>query len=275
MYALCIAAVLFAPFAAAQDATLGLQAIKAHFTQSGLVPDLFSSFEPTALLKLDFSGVGTLQPGQALTKEQTGPVPTVSVQPANPSTTLSGNYTLAMIDAGVVGAKLPEGQTRHWLVNGVKVSNSIVSNTSAVGVTSYAGPWPPAGSGPHRYVVVLYEQPASFVPPADLSSPGVAVGTFVWSDYVQNSHLGPLVAATYLTVQEGTPTVSLSPTSAVVTKTLPAAAASGSASGSASKTASGSASSSTKTSDAVIVSVHYKMLTLIAAVVAPVLFLTV
>jgi len=56
MYALCIAAVLFAPFAAAQDATLGLQAIKAHFTQSGLVPDLFSSFEPTALLTLDFSG---------------------------------------------------------------------------------------------------------------------------------------------------------------------------------------------------------------------------
>ena len=53
MYPLCIAAIFFAPFAAAQDAT---QAIKAHFTQSGLVPDLFSSFEPTALLTLDFPG---------------------------------------------------------------------------------------------------------------------------------------------------------------------------------------------------------------------------
>lgn len=30
-----------------------------------------------------------------------------------------------MIDAGVVGAKLPEGQTRHWLVNGVKVSSEL------------------------------------------------------------------------------------------------------------------------------------------------------
>jgi phosphatidylethanolamine-binding protein (PEBP) family uncharacterized protein len=74
-----------------------------------------------------------------------------------------------MIDAGTVGEKLAQGQTRHWLVNGVHVSGafkvypaaidktnelsgSTVSNTSAVGITNYAGPAPPAGSGPHRYV---------------------------------------------------------------------------------------------------------------------------
>ncbi len=63
MYALSIAAaIFFAPLAAAQGATLGLQAIKAHFTQSGLVPDLFSSFEPTALLTLGFPGSVTFFP---------------------------------------------------------------------------------------------------------------------------------------------------------------------------------------------------------------------
>jgi hypothetical protein len=81
-------------------------------------------------------------------------------------------------------------------------AGSTVTNTSAVGITDYAGPAPAAGSGPHRcvtrihymnryrtdhfpsYVVVLYSQPASFQPPADLSTPGVPVSTFIWSDYV-------------------------------------------------------------------------------------------
>lgn len=27
-----------------------------------------------------------------------------------------------MLDAGTVGQNLPQGQTRHWLVNGVRVS---------------------------------------------------------------------------------------------------------------------------------------------------------
>ena len=78
-----------------------------------------------------------------------------------------------MLDAGTVGETLAQGQTRHWLVNGVRVSGmrfihtsfflaatkqgcetsgSSVTNVSAVEVTGYAGPAPPAGSGPHRYV---------------------------------------------------------------------------------------------------------------------------
>lgn len=73
-----------------------------------------------------------------------------------------------MLDAGTVGENLPQGETRHWLVNGVKVSGmcippflslaavdkstgSSVTNTSAVGITDYAGPAPASGSGPHRY----------------------------------------------------------------------------------------------------------------------------
>ena len=30
-----------------------------------------------------------------------------------------------MVDADVVGSKLPDGQTRHWLVNGVTVSGML------------------------------------------------------------------------------------------------------------------------------------------------------
>ncbi|KAF9533341.1 phosphatidylethanolamine-binding protein [Crepidotus variabilis] len=238
-------ALFFVPFALAQDNSLGVQAIEAHFTQSLLVPDLLSSFTPSSLLTVNFAGVGELQPGQALVKEQSAPYPTVKVTPGNSSVTLNGTYTLAMVDAEAPGSKLPEGQTRHWLVNGVKISGNDISNSSAVAVTDYAGPGPAAGSGVHRYVVVLYEQPANFSPPEALSKPGVPVQPFVFSDYVKNSNLGPLVAATYFTVQEGTATVSAVPTSSVISSTLKPAGSSTSkgASGTGSASAPGSSSS--------------------------------
>jgi hypothetical protein len=83
-----------------------------------------------------------------------------------------------MADADVVGTDESVGQTRHWLVNGVTLKNGDfflvfffsftrltdwiystyypgtsglnVSTTDGVAVTDYAGPAPPAGSGPHR-----------------------------------------------------------------------------------------------------------------------------
>ena len=50
------------------------------------------------------------------------PLPALSVTPANSSVSLSGNYTLAMVDADIVGTDESKGQTRHWLVNDVTVS---------------------------------------------------------------------------------------------------------------------------------------------------------
>ena len=58
---------------------------------------------------------------------EVGPTPTVTVTPANSSVLLNGIYTLAMVDADIVGSKLPDGQTRHWLVNGVTISGTLSS----------------------------------------------------------------------------------------------------------------------------------------------------
>jgi hypothetical protein len=175
---------------------------------------------PSALLSLTYAGVGGVSPGQALTEAQVGPTPTLTVTPANSSVSTGGSYTIAMVDAGPVGTNEAPGQTRHWLVNGATITGSTVSNASSTAITRYAGPAPPAGSGPHRYVVLLYSQPSTFSPPAAYSQPNIGVSVFSLADYVTNSGLGPLLAATYFTVQEGTATVSLSPTTAVVTSTL-------------------------------------------------------
>jgi len=219
-FVISLALVPFVAAQAAQTNSLNITAIEAHFTQSEIVPDLLSSFDPSALLTLNFTGDSEVQPGQLLTVQQVAPTPTVTVTAANSSVSLNGIYTLVMVDADVVGSKLPEGQTRHWLVNGVTISGSIVTNSSAVGITTYAGPFPAAGSGPHRYVVLLYAQPSTFTPPTALSKPNMGVSTFNFTGYVKDSGLGPLVAATYFTVEEGTTTASIPPTSAVVTSTL-------------------------------------------------------
>jgi hypothetical protein len=54
----------------ANDTALGIVAIEAHFTNAELVPQLLSTFSPSALINVTFSGVGAISPGQNLTKER-------------------------------------------------------------------------------------------------------------------------------------------------------------------------------------------------------------
>jgi hypothetical protein len=208
----------------ASNIALGIAAIEAHFTGAGLVPALLSSFDPSALMTVNFSGVGAITPGQNLSEAQVAPTPQITVVPANGSVSLQGNYTLVMADANIVGTNESAGQTRHWLVNGVTLTGSNsslnVSTASGVAVTSYAGPAPAAGSGPHRYVIMLIQQPSTFSPPANLTQPNVGVSVFHLTDYISTSHLGPIVAAMYFDVEQGTATVTPSPTSPVISSTL-------------------------------------------------------
>jgi len=228
------------PFVAAQDHSLDIKAIEAHFTQSHIVPDFLTSFTPSALLDLNYAGVGNVTPGQDLTVTQVSAAPTLTVTPANSSVSFSGNYTLAMLDAETVGSTLPDGVNRHWLVNGVEVTGSTVTIADGNAITPYAGPGPAAGSGPHRYVVALYAQPSTFTAPAAFSKP-LGVSRMDFNAYVKDSGLGPLIAANYIDVEVGTATITIAPTSAVVTSTLLPASSSGSSGAHAASTTGSSA----------------------------------
>jgi hypothetical protein len=206
---------------------LQIEAIVAHFTNAQLIPVPIPAFNPSAILTANFGGVGSITPGQPLSADQVQAAPTLTLTPANSTVTFDGNYTVAMVDPGAVGSSASGGQTRHWLVNGATIANGTVSIDSGTQITQYAGPAPPAGTGPHRYTIVIYSQPDSFTPPADLSSANVGVSTFDFPTYVQSTGLGPVVAGIYYTVEEGTATVSIPVTSPVVTSTLPAAGSSG------------------------------------------------
>ncbi|KAH9989785.1 phosphatidylethanolamine-binding protein [Russula vinacea] len=237
LFATTVALSFLGPLVNAQstnDTALGIAAIEAHFTNAKLVPDLLATFDPGAIMTVTFSGVGAISPGQNLTTEQVAAAPELTIVPANSSVSLTGNYTLVMADADIVGTNESVGQTRHWLVNGVTLksgnsSNSSssssplnVSTTGGVAVTEYAGPAPPQGSGPHRYVILLLPQPSSFSPPSNLSKPGVAVSVFNLDDYISTSHLGEPVAGMYFEVQQGATdsNITIPATSAVVSSTL-------------------------------------------------------
>jgi len=54
----------------ANDTALGVVAIEAHFTNAELVPQLLSTFIPSALMNVTFSGVGAIEPGQNLSRQR-------------------------------------------------------------------------------------------------------------------------------------------------------------------------------------------------------------
>ncbi|KDQ18117.1 hypothetical protein BOTBODRAFT_52916 [Botryobasidium botryosum FD-172 SS1] len=234
--------VLLAAVASAQSTTLQLQSIEAQFAAAGLVGnnDLLASFNPSAVLDANF-GSGSITPGSPQSVAGVANAPALTLTPANSSVTFSGQYTVAMVDADIVGTnEATTNQTRHWLVNGVSTSGNTVNALAGTNITAYGGPLPAAGSGPHRYVILVYTQPSTFTAPADLPA-NSPISAFNFANYVQSSGLGSLVAATYFTVEQGTASMSIPATTAVQTNTLPAAQTTGgAASGHPSGTASGS-----------------------------------
>jgi hypothetical protein len=229
------------PFVNAQaDNNLGVKAIEAHFDQSHITEDYLDDFAPIATLELNFEGVGATTPGQRLSAAESRPQPAVTVTPANSSVTLEGLFTIAMFDINTVGEELPNGPTRHWLLNGVTLDGNTVSNATATAITAYAGPGPAAGSGAHRYIIALFQQPEDFAAPEGFQQP-TGVEAMDFKAYIENANLGPLVAANYIIVEEGTASASAVSTASVNSATLAAGAGSSGASSSGVRpTASGS-----------------------------------
>ncbi|KAE9386566.1 hypothetical protein BT96DRAFT_1005954 [Gymnopus androsaceus JB14] len=164
-----------------------IEAIEAHFMQADLVPTLLATFNPSAIMTLSFD--------VTYIYKEVAPTPTLTITAANSSVDLTDNYTLAMVDADVVGSD-ESNITRHWLENSVTISDSVVSNSSATAITSYAGPAPASGSGPHRCISI------ECVKVTEPNSPVSAmfVSMFDFNRYVQDSQLGAVVANNDLSI---------------------------------------------------------------------------
>jgi hypothetical protein len=141
LYAFVSLALVSFTSAQSDNPALGIEAIEAHFKQAGITPNLLPAFTPVAVLGLTYNGVGAISPGEALTENreskaccfithrdptvffpEVAPTPNLTVTAANSSVVFNETYTIAMVDAGPVGTDESNGVTRHWLVNGVKIT---------------------------------------------------------------------------------------------------------------------------------------------------------
>jgi len=245
------------PVAAANATDVDVAIVTAQFSGAHIVPDVLPAFKPTGLVSLNFAGAaGVITVGQAIPKTSVAAKPEAKISGTPEATAASGSpfsvattkYTALMMDGNYVGSSNPSGYNLHYLENdltyGAVTDGSITLADSTAGPTiKYAGPGPAAGSGPHRYIWLVYPQPANFTVPATPAKGG-SVALFDLAKYKTASNLGSAIAGTYFTVEEGTGTVSVGPTSSVDTSAV-AASLTATHSGS-SAAASASASGTTK-----------------------------
>ncbi|OQV04699.1 hypothetical protein CLAIMM_09548 [Cladophialophora immunda] len=90
----------------------------------------------------------------------------------------------------------------HWLQAGLAVQGSSggAMTSSDPAIAFWAGPGPPPLSSPHRYIFLLYDQPADFDTAMFNKAGGFGVRDRMrWdlSRFEKQAKLGPAVAATY------------------------------------------------------------------------------
>jgi len=155
------------------------------FDTTQIVPDVIPSFDPTVVLQVSFGN--PITPGQSLTVNGKLSSETADVATANmPSfkiadDTSSGTYVILMVSSLAfslirqVDADAPSPPNRtladllHFLGGGYVASGPADSNgfrvltSQTTPVTPYLGPSPPSGSPPHRYAILIYNEPGNFV----------------------------------------------------------------------------------------------------------------
>ena len=112
-----------------------------------------------------------------------------------------------MIIAVDIDAPFPSfgvlGPILHWIQPGLKCSQTgELTSSDTPFVANYIGPAPPPGSASHRYVFLLYEQPAEFDATKYAPANGAKLGNWQRMRYDLGAFekkvgLGPVLAANY------------------------------------------------------------------------------
>ncbi|CAG2107976.1 unnamed protein product, partial [Medioppia subpectinata] len=159
------------------------------FQNDHIVPDVINAC-PSTTSKITFPGKVAVNLGTHLTPDQTSQQPQVEWP-----TKCGGLYTLAMVDPDAPSRAEPTLRNwRHWLVMNIP-GNKI--NKGDI-ISAFEGPEPPAGSGYHRYVFLVYEQKQGYIkPPSRDDDDDDHRGSFSIKDFATKYNLGEPVAITF------------------------------------------------------------------------------
>jgi len=163
---------------------------------AGIVADIAGLADEPAVpanpaFSLGFRGNGTVY-----TPAATATPPRVTFAAAKPDT----RYTLVLTDPDAPDrASHVYREFVHWVVSDLTFA---ADGTAEAGTTvlPYVGPGPPCNSGLHRYVFLLYEQPAG-AEPAALAAAFEGRGGKRAHEAARAAGLGPLVAVDWYEAQ--------------------------------------------------------------------------
>eukprot|EP00771_Trimastix_marina_P002451 gnl/Trimastix_PCT/3582.p1 GENE.gnl/Trimastix_PCT/3582~~gnl/Trimastix_PCT/3582.p1 ORF type:complete len:164 (+),score=20.79 gnl/Trimastix_PCT/3582:57-548(+) len=152
---------------------------------SSIIPDVLDPFEPQGKIQITYRHT-PVHLGESVHYDIASVAPHVQWQ-GDPGKL----YTLIMTDPDAPSRRTPRmREWRHWVVINIQ---GCEINTGNV-LTSYNGPTPPVGSGPHRYVLIVCEQAARV---AAHMPPDSDRGRWKARDFIRQSHLTPVDATFY------------------------------------------------------------------------------
>ncbi|CAN8097729.1 unnamed protein product [Discula destructiva] len=129
---------------------------------SGVIPD---DFKPKVKLEVTFNGK-PVENGNFFRAGECKTAPAVTFQPELPESS-SASYTLMLVDPDAPTPDDPKfAFWRHWIVPGLQPlsgDSSQVAETKPP-ITKYHPPGPKDDSKPHRYLFLLFREPAGFDP---------------------------------------------------------------------------------------------------------------
>ncbi|EJC98053.1 PEBP-like protein, partial [Fomitiporia mediterranea MF3/22] len=116
-----------------------------------------------------------------------------------------GTFVVAMVDLDPPTPQDPtEAQIRHFLggnfqLGRVQPSQLFPLTNSTPALSNFLQPTPPAGSDPHRYVFLLFQQPTGFNSQTEVNA-STPVTNFNISQFAQDAGLGNPLGGTFILV---------------------------------------------------------------------------
>ncbi|KAF9478156.1 PEBP-like protein [Pholiota conissans] len=189
-----------------------LSNVTTAFSMAQIVPDVINSFDPIALINITFTDSVTMDavdvdPGVLLTMEQTADEPTFFIDTSQSDPDLrqavNGTFVLVIVDPDAPTPQMPNvSQFLHFIGGNFMAdpTSGLLSNSSAA-LLDFFSPTPPVGSDPHRYVVLVFNQPDDFDTAAPVFVNASTPRTnFSVSDFALETNLGSPIAGNYFLV---------------------------------------------------------------------------
>lgn len=167
--------------------------------KSGIIPDVIDKL-PGAVMEAVFPS-GQVAMGNVFTLDQASRCPSAISFPRQEGAV----YTLAMLDADAPTRKFPKFRpVLHWLVVNVDAGNpkAPLNLKRAAVLMKYRGPKPPLGSGPHRYVLLAFQQKEPIPSPTTLMVPFEKRTNYNMTKFMVEHSLSKPVAANYFLTED-------------------------------------------------------------------------